>query len=99
MRVGLAEKGSIREAQVGELRVAERGTDDVHVIGRARSVHEWKDPGASVQASGHEVLQGLDRGLLFLRVVEDRVEGVECVLFGTGEAFEGRALADAARIE
>ena len=40
VRVGLAEEGSIGEAEVREFFVAERGADLIHVAGRVRGVDE-----------------------------------------------------------
>src|SRR4029077_16569759 len=97
--VRLAEECSVREAEVGELLIAEGSANLVHVASRVRSVDERKQLGAALLASRGEVLVGLNRDLLFGRVVENRIERVERILARTIEEAHRRASADPAWIE
>ena len=70
MRVPLADVCPVRKAEIGELGVAERRSDPVHVARDARSVDEGQDLAAHFPASGREVLVRLNRRGLLDRVVE-----------------------------
>ncbi len=97
--VVLAEESSVRKAEIGQLLVAERGADHVHVPRRAYGVDEGKDTRAARLAAGGEVLVGVYGRLLFVRIIEDGIERVERVLLRPIETSHRSALADSAGIE
>src|SRR5450759_3961218 len=99
MRIVLAEKRAVREPEIGQLLVTERGSDHVHVFGRTHGVHKGKDLSAALFTSSCEVLVRLDACLFLLRIVEHGIERVERILLRSVEAPHRTALADSARIE
>ncbi len=74
VRVPLAEQGSIGEADVSQLGVAQRGADLVHVPRCRRAVHERKKKPAAALTSVDERLVSLERSRLFTWIVENAVE-------------------------
>ncbi len=99
VRVRDTEERAIREPEISELFVVKRGADLVHVAGSARRVDKRQHLLTHLLATAHEILVGLDRRLLLLRIVEDRVERVVRVLLRIAEAAHWRALTDPTRVE
>src|SRR5438309_2905456 len=99
LRIDLTQVSSIGQAQVCELRVAQRGAHQVHVTGGADGVDKRQQLAALLRAGRREVFVSLDRGLFLLWVVQDSIQGVVVFSPGRIKAADGRALAHAAGVK
>ena len=98
-RVHRAEQRAVRLAEVGQLGVAHRLADPVHVASRVARRDEGKDAPAVLRACAVELLDaGRQRGPLGV-VAGCEVELEQRVHRGIVLAFHALALADAARVE
>ncbi len=94
-----AEVGAVRLAEVGELLLAERGPQHVHVARGVLRRHVCEQRAGRRAAGLGEAPGGVREGLLLRGVVGRGVGAEEGVELGVGEAVDGRGAADAARVE
>src|SRR5437879_13517198 len=93
LRIDLTQVSSIGQAQVCELRVAQRGAHQVHVTGGADGVDKRQQLVALLRAGRREVFVSLDRGLFLLWVFHASPQGVVVSSPRRIKHAEGRASA------